>query len=51
MKKTFGFFSAIWAIALALFNVIVFVTPNIAKFSETFWTGYIFITIAFIGRL
>jgi len=51
MKKTFGFFSAIWAIALALFNVIVFVTPNIAKFSETFWTGYIFITIAFIGQL
>ena len=55
MKKTFGFFSIIWAIFLALFNVIVFVTPNEAggmtKFGGAFWVGYIFITIAFIGQL
>ena len=50
MKKTFGFFAIIWALFLALFNVIVFVTPNEAggmtKFGGAFWVGYIFITIA-----
>lgn len=55
MKKTFGFFSIIWLICLALFNVIVFVTPNEAygmtKFGGAFWVGYIFITIAFVGQL
>lgn len=51
MKKTFGFFAIIWAIVLALFNVIVFVTPSATKFTDVFWTGYIFITIAFIGQL
>ena len=51
MKK----YSLIWAINLALFNLIVFVTPNeiggISKFSGSFWVGYIFITIAFLGQL
>ncbi|MBE6582872.1 MAG: hypothetical protein E7648_06390 [Ruminococcaceae bacterium] len=55
MKKTIGLFSTIWAICLALFNVIVFVTPHeaggMAKFGGAFWVGYIFITIAFIGQL
>ena len=55
MKKNFGIYSIIWAIYLAVFNVIVFVTPNeiggISKFSGSFWVGYIFITIAFIGQL
>ena len=55
MKKTFSIFGVIWAIFLALFNVIVFVTPNEAgemtKFGGAFWVGYIFITIAFIGQL
>lgn len=55
MKKTFGFYSIIWAICLALFNVIVFVTPNeaggMSKFGGAFWVGYIFITLAFIGQL
>lgn len=55
MKKTFGFFATIWALFLALFNVIVFVTPNEAggmtKYDGAFWVGYIFITIAFIGQL
>ena len=55
MKKTFGFFAIIWALFLALFNVIVFITPNEAggmtKFGGAFWVGYIFITVAFIGQL
>ena len=55
MKKTFGFFLGVWAIFLALFNVIVFITPNevggMTKFGGAFWVGYIFITVAFIGQL
>lgn len=54
MKKAIGFFSIIWAICLALFNVIVFVTPGeacgMSKFGGAFWAGYIFITLAFIGQ-
>ena len=55
MKKSFKIYSLIWAICLAVFNVITFVTPNeiggVSKFSGSFWVGYIFITIAFIGQL
>ncbi len=55
MKKTFKFYAIIWAICLALFNVIAFVTPNeiagISKFDGAFWVGYIFITLAFVGQL
>lgn len=55
MKKSFGIYSIIWAICLAVFNVITFVTPNeiggVSKFSGSFWVGYIFITIAFLGQL
>ena len=55
MKKSMGVYSIIWAICLAVFNVITFVTPNeiggVSKFSGSFWIGYIFITVAFVGQL
>lgn len=55
MKKSFKIYSLIWTICLAVFNVITFVTPNeigdVSKFSGSFWVGYIFITIAFLGQL
>lgn len=55
MKKSFKYYSMIWLIALVVFNVIVFVTPNevagMSKFGGAFWVGYIFITIAFLGQL
>lgn len=55
MKKSIGVYSIIWAICLAVFNVIVFVTPNelagVSKFGGSFWVGYIFITVAFLGQL
>ncbi len=55
MKKYFKYYGLGWLIALALFNVIVFVTPNeiagMSKFGGGFWTGYIFITLAFLGQL
>ena len=55
MKKSIGVYSIIWAICLVVFNVIVFVMPNelagVSKFGDSFWVGYIFITIAFVGQL
>ena len=55
MKKSISVYSIIWTICLAVFNVITFVTPNeiggVSKFSGSFWVGYIFITIAFLGQL
>ena len=55
MKKTFKFYAIAWVICLALFNVISFVTPDeiagISKFNGSFWTGYIFITLTFVGQL
>ncbi len=55
MKKTFGFYSIIWAISLALFNTVVFITENelagLHAFEGAFWVGYIFITVSFICQL
>lgn len=55
MKSKFRYYIIVWAILLAVFNVVVFVTPNeiagVSKFNGHFWTGYIFITLAFIGQL
>lgn len=55
MMKIFKFYAICWAIALILFNVICFVTPDevagISKFDGAFWVGYIFITVAFLGQL
>ena len=55
MKNVFKKYVTIWAISLALFNVICFVTPKefagYDKFGGAFWAGYIFITLAFIGQL
>lgn len=55
MKKNFKFYAIVWAILLAIFNIAVFVSPNEAagmtKFGGAFWSGYIFITLAFIGQL
>ena len=55
MKKSFKFYAIVWALCLAVFNVITFVTPNeiggVSKFSGSFWVGYIFITVAFVGQL
>lgn len=54
MKKAFKFYAVVWAILLTVFNVTVFVSPNevagLSKFGGAFWSGYIFITIAFIGQ-
>lgn len=54
MKKVFRFYSAVWAILLALFNVISFVSvgwAGIPKYTPSFWIGYVFITLSFIGQI
>ncbi|MBO7740785.1 MAG: hypothetical protein J6S34_04595 [Clostridia bacterium] len=49
MKKSFGLYSIVWAICLAVFNVTVFVIPR--EFTTSFWIGYIGITVAFLAQL
>lgn len=54
MKKVFKFYSIIWAVLLALFNVISFVSvgwSGIPKYTPSFWVGYTFITLSFIGQI
>ena len=54
MKKTFKYYFSVWAILLILFNAVAFVSggvTNLEKYTVSFWVGYIFITLAFIGQL
>ncbi len=54
MKKCFSFYAISWAILLALFNVIAFVSPGwigVEKYYAAFWIGYTFITVTFLGQL
>ena len=55
MRKSFGIYSVIWVICLAVFNVITFMTPNeiggASKYGSFFWIGYAFISAAFVGEL
>lgn len=54
MKKTFRNYLGIWAILLALFNGITFVSVGWIwweKYTPSFWIGYVGITLAFVGQL
>lgn len=54
MKKIFKFYLAMWAVLLALFNVIAFVSAGWEgqeKYTASFWVGYVFIMLAFVGQL
>jgi len=55
MNKNFKYYAIVWAILLAVFHVIVFVSPaelaGMNKFGGAFWSGYIFIVLAFAGQL
>ena len=49
-KRYIGF----WAILFVLFQLIAFISPgwiNIEKYTSSFWIGYAFITVSFIGQL
>lgn len=55
MKSNFKYYVIVWAVFAAIFNVIVFVTPNeiagMSKFDSSFWVGYIFIMLTFVIQL
>lgn len=51
MKKSFKTYIVIWAIGLAIFNIIAFLVPGDDKFSPNFFLGYAFITIAYVLQL
>lgn len=54
MKKRIGLYIAAWAVLLALFNVIAFVSETFIgddKYTASFWIGYVLITVMFIGQL
>lgn len=56
MKKNFKFYALIWAIVLAVFNLVVFlvrpVIPGyVINYDVRFWIAWAFIIAAFIGNL
>lgn len=51
MKKARNYYLIIWAICLALFNIIVFVVPNENCEADNFWIGYALITASLVGNL
>ena len=54
MKKRFNLYIVALAVLLALFNVIAFVSVGWAgqeKYTSSFWIGYVFINVMFIGQL
>ena len=55
MKKFFKYYAICWAIALAVFNVIVFLvagnTVGLSNVTPSFWVAYAFITLIFGGNL
>ncbi len=54
MKKIFKTYIAVWALLVVLFNVIAFVSVGWIgqeKYTASFWIGYVFITVVFLGQL
>ena len=55
MSKSFKYYAIIWAVLLAMFNVVVFAAvsnyADIADMEASFWIGYVSVTIAFLGQL
>ena len=54
MKKGITRYAAAWAVLLVLFNIVAFAVPafgEAAKYTPSFWVGYVFITLCFVGNL
>ena len=54
MKKNFNIYIVVWALLVALFNVVAFVGVSqlyVEGYTASFWIGYAFITVAFLGQL
>lgn len=53
MKKEFKLYIIVWSVFLVLFNTISFISPALFsedKYTSSFWIGYIFITLMFVGQ-
>ena len=54
MKRMFKFYCIVWVALLVLFNVISFISVGWAgqeKYTPSFWLGYVFISLSFVGQL
>lgn len=55
MKRKFINYLVIWAALVTLFNVIIFIIPSTiageSKYTASFWVGYVFIKLSFVGQL
>lgn len=54
MNKGFKSYLICWAIVLVIFNAVAFVSASVISpdgFTSSFWIGYAFISISFIGQL
>ena len=55
MNKSFKYYAVIWTVLFAMFNLITFVVADqitgIDCLEGSFWVGFIFIVIAFLGQL
>ena len=54
MKKVFKSYAIIWAVLFVLFQVISFVPVRMGggeKYTLSFWIGYVFITLSFLGQI
>ncbi len=52
MNKKFILYAVVWCVCCIIFNALTFLTPvafNVVR--GGFWTGYVFILIAFVGQL
>lgn len=53
MKKALKYYSVIWVIVLIFFNLIAFIPSGklgMDRYTSSFWIGYAFITLSFIGQ-
>lgn len=55
VKNYFNYYILVWAIAIIVFNVVVWVVPSelygYQKTAGAFWPGYVFINLSIIGML
>lgn len=54
MKHVTKSYVTLWAILLIAFNAVAFISPGwiaYEKYTASFWIGYVFITISFVGQL
>lgn len=51
VKKSFVLYIAVWALLVGLFNLVTFIIPADTKYTNSFWIGYAFIMVAFVGQL